>query len=138
MALEDMLRDMAKEISILGRRIKDISELQKKQGDADVRLHLGRAQSIAIVGGVFTPTAHSHFRAIAETGTTDDIVTITPTHAGQLIILAVSPFPHTITLKHGVGNLQLGGSDIVLDTQYKNVMLVYSADLQTWMLVPNY
>lgn len=136
--ITSFLSDMTRKFNALVKEVSDLREIQKKQGSADVRLHLGRGQRIAIVAGVFTPTAHSYFRVAAETGTVDEIVTITPTHAGHVIILGPALGPHTITIKHATGNIQLAGSDIVLDTAYKNVVLMYSDGLLSWLLMPNY
>lgn len=138
MSLEKLVSDLMREQRTLLKEVVRLREVVSKVQDADVRLHLGRGQRIAIVAGVFTPSAHSYFRVAAETGTVDEITTITATHAGHVIILGPALGPHTITLKHATGNIQLAGSDIVLDTAYKTVMLMYSAGLQAWLLTPNY
>ena len=68
----------------------------------------------------------------AQTGTTDDLDTITgANHAGQILILqAVAT--HTITIKHGADNFRSAtGADIVLQSQ-DNIMLIFDAIANEW------
>lgn len=133
--LERFIRDLVREQQILRKEIEQLRNAQQKMQDADTRIHLGRAQTITIAAGVLTPTAHTHVRVGPETGTSDELDTITPTHAGQVLLL----FPltdTTITVKDGTGNITLSSAgDAVLDANGKNVTVMYSADLGQWFQI---
>jgi len=68
----------------------------------------------------------------AQTGTTDDLDTITgANHAGQILILQAIA-THTITIKHGTDNFRSAtGSDIVLQSQ-DNILLIFDAIANEW------
>lgn len=64
-------------------------------------------------------------RVAAESGTSDDLETIHGGSTGCLLILRPTG-SHTITLKHGVGNLVCpGNTDLVL--QFRRVILLFDA-----------
>lgn len=131
MTLETTIRDMMREQMVMQKEIRLLREIVGKIMDADTRIHLGRAQTVQVAAGVMTPSAHSHYRVQPETGLSDEVNTITGTHAGQQIVL----FPLTdtdITIKDGTGNITLTGGDAVLDANHKNITVIYSDALEQW------
>ena len=68
----------------------------------------------------------------SQSGTADDLSTITGAeHAGQLLILQ-GIITHTITIKHAVGNIRSAtGSDIVLSGN-DNILMVFDAIANEW------
>lgn len=73
------------------------------------------ATELTIVGGAITTTQTVH-KLQPETGTSDDLDTISGLSAGDILILYVSDAgTDTITIKHGTGNIScLGASDVAL------------------------
>lgn len=98
------------------------------------------ATTLTISSGVVTVTQMVHVIA-AETGTTDDLETITDgitgqTSAGLAVLLLIADTGDTITLKHGTDNLDLpGDADIDLDDDHW-IMLLWSGS--NWQLVGDY
>lgn len=87
-------------------------------------VRMGGRESVTIATGVAT-ISQSMVRLNAESGTSDDVDTITdvPSVGEFALLLLTADTGDTITLKTGTGNLRLGG-DIVLDTIHDNALLV--------------
>lgn len=73
------------------------------------------ATAATISGGVLTVTKSRH-TVTPQTGTADDIDTISGIPSGTMLVLyATNPTTDTITFKHGTGNLScFGGEDLAL------------------------
>lgn len=88
------------------------------EGDLDAQfseLRLEAATELTISSGAVTVTQSAH-KLQPESGTTDDLDTISGGAAGMALILYASDAgTDTITIKHGTGNIScIGGSDISL------------------------
>ncbi len=71
------------------------------------------ASALGIVSGAVTATQNLH-TITSETGTTDDLTTITAAADRTLLVIQATA-THTITVKHGTGNISLNGAaDFVL------------------------
>lgn len=125
--LESLLKEIAKNFNTLERRLK-ILEARPPVDDSGL---FGRFQALTIASGVITPAAHAHYVLRPETGSTDDLATITATRDGQLLFLRVES-GKTITVKNGTGNITLPGGDIVLDSSTKLLALFFVADAALW------
>jgi predicted GH43/DUF377 family glycosyl hydrolase len=78
---------------------------------------------LTISGGTVTITSDWHIIA-AESGTTDDLATISGGVAGQFLLIQPDS-GDTITVKHGTGNIYLNGEeDFVLDGE-KSLLLFF-------------
>jgi len=66
------------------------------------------ASALGIVSGAVTATQNLH-TITSETGTTDDLATITAA-ADRTLLLLQATATHTITVKHGAGNISLNGA----------------------------
>ncbi len=88
-------------------------------GDVGVSgfLNVGTITTFALASGVATVN-QTFCRLQAETGTTDDLDTISGTSAGDIVFLrAVGG--HTITIKHGTGNIYTDdGADVMINSAY--------------------
>lgn len=98
-------------------------------------LENGGFTSVTIASGVLTLEKYSPFILVGgEGGAADDLVTLTmnnPDHGYQVVVQPSNP-SHTITLKHGTGNLDLQGADVVLSSRHC-ATLVYRSSV--WYLV---
>lgn len=80
--------------------------------------NIGVMVNVTISAGAVTATV-SHHKLVAQSGSSDDLVTVNGGVAGRVLILRPNS-GHTITLKASGGNLKmLDGADIVL-SQFKN------------------
>jgi hypothetical protein len=96
------------------------------------KLHL-QPNDHTIASDAITPT-RSVVTPRAESGTTDDLSTISGGSYGDMVRLRYSTSApgHVITVKHNVGNLQLAnGKDYVIDGHGKELMLVRN-NFGTW------
>jgi len=82
---------------------------------SQLNLNFRTATELTISGGEITVTQSNH-KLQPESGTTDDLDTISGTTAGKILVLYVSDAgTDTITIKHGTGNIScLGASDVDL------------------------
>lgn len=78
---------------------------QRQVVSVDKVLGFSGTQEVQISGGAVTQT-HTRMILESETGTTDDLDTITSAGAGSLIIVSAAA-GHTVTLKHGTDNIVL-------------------------------
>jgi hypothetical protein len=74
------------------------------------RLLFEAAETLTIAAGVITAPTKLLVKVAAESGTTDDLVTITASNNRLAIFFADAG--DTITFKHGSDNITLGGSDV--------------------------
>lgn len=132
MGLQETLVGMQRTIARLEKQVERLQKATERSGDTAI--HMGRAERINLVAGVFTPTARSNFRVAAEVGTVDEVTSITATHAGHLILLAPAHGPHAITVRHG-NNIDLINGDCVLDAPNKFLGLLYSEGTTRWIEV---
>jgi hypothetical protein len=72
------------------------------------RLNLTDAATLVVSGGAVTTTQSLHVIQ-SESSTTDDLVTINTSEAGDVLILRAET-NHTITLKHNTGNILCAGA----------------------------
>lgn len=91
---------------------QDVNELQAAL-EAHEFLTLKAATELTIASGAIVSTQAAH-KLQPESGTTDDLDTISGMDTGDILILYVSDAgTDTITIKHGTGNISCsGGSDI--------------------------
>lgn len=88
------------------------------------------AEAVVIATGVATIT-RMYATLTSQTGTTDDVDTITITNGKLAFIRATAT--HTITLKHGTGNITIdGGSDVVITGN--ETALVFAAGSQVGVI----
>jgi len=86
---------------------------------------LEEAGALTIAGGVITVTQGYH-KVAGEGAAADDLNTISGGLEGMIIFLC--PNGQDITLKDGVGNLELGGDILLVDADDNHVGLIYDAD----------
>ena len=97
---------------------------------------LGPSTTLTISGGVVTLTGGWH-KIAAETGTTDDLDTITPAVGAltpQRIIIRADT-GDTIAVKHSTGNIELSGAVDISMSGNDQVMLVYDGSNWTDIVV---
>lgn len=85
-----------------------------------------RSDTIQVISsGVIVPVT-STFMIAPESGLVDDLVTINKPVEGTLVNFRVGDGSHSITLKHGVGNIVTpSGQDIVLDDIAQEIVMRY-------------
>ncbi len=95
---------------------------------------LGDPALLEILAGVVTVV--NGYNKIETAGgiPTDDLDTIGGGLEGMLTFIRAHNAAHDVVLKHGTGNLLLGGGDITLDDTEKLVILFYGVDAN-WHLV---
>jgi len=111
--LEDELREVKRNSSTLGIAVKKGREytLSSDAFTAEYTYH------------VLTP----------QTGNTDDLSTINGGLEGRVIAIRTADAAYTITVKDGVGNIDLCGSDLDLDCEEKVLVLVFDENLDAWI-----
>ncbi|MBK8023524.1 MAG: hypothetical protein IPK19_19345 [Chloroflexi bacterium] len=92
-------------------------------------------EAAAISGGAVTFSGSAMTLDTQGGAADDELTTIAPGNAatGLVLFLRSTSEDRTITLRHGAGNLWLGGVDVALDTPRRVVMLLY--DGATWVLI---
>jgi len=88
---------------------------------------------LTISGGVVTAVQGLHRIDTQADAASDDLDTITATYAGELKVRAENS-ARTVVLKHGTGNLELGGSDISLTDTDQFIILQYDSVLSKWVV----
>lgn len=86
-------------------------------------------QSLTIAGGIITVTIVTPIALITldtQGGAgTDDLDTLTPAYAGQIIILRCTDNARNVVVKHGTGNIYINGAaDFTLDNTADRIMLM--------------
>jgi hypothetical protein len=82
------------------------------------------AAALTISSGAVTATQNLH-TITSETGTTDDLATITAAAARTLLLLQAT-VTHVITVKHGTGNIALNGAEDFELSGEKSLMLFWN------------
>lgn len=116
-------------------------EIVKRLGEAGKRLeHLEARQSpikggtdVTISAGAIAASRPYH-RLLPQTGTTDDLDTITPPYDSKFLLLHTKTAIHTITVKDGTGNLNING-DATLSDPSHTLYLMYDDTLEKWVEV---
>jgi hypothetical protein len=101
------------------------------------------SRMMAVNGGIVTISSgvatvdpggdgYGHYIIAAESGTADDLDTISGAAAGDIILLRADT-GDSITLVHGSGNLYLPNSENVTISQYEMVMLYFTST--SWRMV---
>lgn len=86
-----------------------------------------------IASGVAT-AASNIVRVDAESGTSDDLVTLNPSDGASLLVCVISATGETITVKDGTGNINLPSGDVVLNSINDNLWLYKRAATSDWVL----
>lgn len=87
---------------------------------------------LTIASGAVTASLTYHTLK-PETGSVDDLTTINGGTSGQLLVLQAGA-TYTVTLKDGLGNLDLDGGDFeMVDTDDKIIILAYNAGSGDWI-----
>ena len=95
----------------------------------------GGPVSKTLASDAFTQTAFFHVIQ-PQSGTTDDLSTITPLAGTPAILLRAEDAADTITIKHNVGNILIsGGTDFVLGGQDDFAIGFYDSALTKWVIV---
>lgn len=89
-------------------------------------------KSLTLATDAVTVDHHDHFTLQPQTGTSDDLATISGGADGRRITLYPEDSGDTITVKNNTGNILLG-ADRVLDNQADTLTLIYSAALSKWI-----
>lgn len=105
-------------------------------GDQSKWIELGRTitntgYALTIASGVVTVQKAYH-TLTPETGAVDDLTTINGGVDGQLLILQATA-TKTVTLKDGLGNLDLSGDFEMIDTDDKIIILTYNGTANIWV-----
>lgn len=100
-----------------------------------LRLQFKAATELTINAGVVTATQGVHTIDTAGDGATDDVDTINGPANQQLLLIRAEHTDRTVVLKHGTGNLELGGGDFTLDATDQFALLYYDATLTKWVLI---
>jgi parallel beta-helix repeat protein len=116
-------------------------ELVKRLTDADKRLErlesrqspIKRGTDVTIASGVITASRPYH-RLHPESGTTDDIDTITPPYDSKFLLLHSYSATYSITVKDGTGNIDING-DCTLSDPTHTLYLMYDDNIEKWVEV---
>lgn len=99
-------------------------------GDGNITLNSSSALTIS--AGAITATANLHTVTV-ETGTADNLDTITAMDDGYLLILSATDSAKPITIRHNVDNiLVVGGRSVTMQADGDMVICVYSDALSKW------
>lgn len=99
---------------------------------ADGDLTLTGSSTLTISSGEITATNNLHQVAV-ESGTADNLDTITAAADGYVLVLSAADSAKPITIRHNVGNiLTVGGKNIVMASDGDMVLLVYSTGISKW------
>lgn len=95
-------------------------------------IYLTDSFSETIASGVIT-AAQTKIKILPQSGTADDLDTITITNGVDILVLNTETVGHTITVKHNTGNIWFeDGQDVVLDNQNKTLVLVWNDVVSKW------
>lgn len=85
------------------------------------------------IAGINDDSRTSFIYVAAETGTADDLDTISGNGIYEGMVLVLRPDAgDTITVKDNIGNVQLSGSDFVMDNEADKLMLIYDIGITKW------
>jgi len=89
---------------------------------------------LTISGGNVTSTQALHLIDTENDDAADDLNSIIATgYSGVIYVRPVSA-ARVVTLKHGTGNMELGGSDVVMDSLDKWIALTYDSGISKWLI----
>lgn len=101
----------------------------------DSELRFTSTTELTIAAGVVTKTQAWHTIDTQDDDPSDDLVTINGGTDGYILVIRAENAARTVVLKHGTGNLELGGSDITLADTDLMVPLIYDGTLSKWVLM---
>lgn len=103
---------------------------------ANGKFTLADAGELTIATGAITITAASHTVDTESDAASDDLDTINGGADGAIVTLRPAHTDRTVVLKHGIGNIQTPfGTDVVLDSTDKAVVLQYDLELTKWLVL---
>lgn len=118
-----------------------VSDMQAQVSDniafLKANIALDAAVELTIAAGVVTKTKSYHTIDTAGHIPQDNLDTINGEEDGDVLFLEAEHTDRTVILKHGTGNLQLGG-DIYLTGTGQVVALIYNDTLSKWLLVATF
>ena len=91
---------------------------------SNVGFDWGAAQSVTIASGAITVSVGRWYKISPESGNSDNLDTINGLSEGQEVMLSTTT-GNTITIRDGIGNLSLGGSNIVLNSAVDRTKLMH-------------
>lgn len=128
MTVEAAFTDIYRELD----RIQDaVAGATRMAQMTSMRTSIGREHTIS--SDTIDAIHHEFILLIPESGNTDDLSTIDSGRPGRMIALRTNDPAYTITVKDGVDNINLCGSDIVLDCEETVLVLIYDGDLTSWI-----
>jgi len=100
----------------------------------DRRVNIGTLQPVEIASGVITIIdGFSSYSVTVETGSSDDIDTISNANGGDVIFLQAASDTATVVVKDGTGNILTEGSvDLSLDDLDDIAMCVFNETQSKW------
>ncbi len=128
MTVEDNLMDIYRELDRIQDRVAESTRMAQL---TSMRSNIGRNHTIA--ADAISPGANEFIILTPQSGNTDDLSTINDGRPQRQIALRTEDPAHVITLKDGVGNIDLCGSDIILNCVERVIVLVYDAELVAWI-----
>ncbi|MBU1173685.1 MAG: hypothetical protein KKD44_29290, partial [Proteobacteria bacterium] len=93
------------------------------------------ATELTIAAGAITSSQSLHTVDTAADDATDDLDTINGGTDGQLLAIRAAHVDRTVVIKHEIGNISTGGTDITLDDLSKYVLFVYDNALSKWVVI---
>lgn len=106
---------------------RSLERLKTKEGN-----YSDKSETLTIASDVITVGHRNFYLLLPQSGTSDDLSTISGSSDGRQIVLATKTAGHAITLKDGVGNLSLN-ADRVLDAVTEAILLQYDANAGKWL-----
>lgn len=128
MTLEQNLIQFYRELDIIQDRVAGAERMAQM---TSMRTSIGREHTIS--SDTIDAVHHEFILLIPESGNTDDLSTIDSGRPGRMIALRTNDAAYTITVKDGVDNIDLCGSDIELDCEEKVLVLIYDGNLSAWI-----
>lgn len=89
-------------------------------------------KDLTIATGAVTIIGMGYYDLVPETGTADDLDTISGGADGVIITIRTRDSGDTITVKDGTGNIDCAG-DFAMDTQSDTMRLIYDSSLASWL-----
>ncbi len=113
-----------------------VAGVLKADGSVDIQNSIYEAATeLTIVAGTVARTQAVHTIDTQGDAPTDDLDSISGGADGLIVRVRAENVARTVVLKHGTGNLELGGSDITLNELDKYIELQYDSVLSKWLLV---
>ncbi len=127
MSVEEAFVETLRLIDKLEQKVNDLETRIMRSGMATKK---GRAATLS--SDAFE-AVHHYYYLQPQSGTTDDLSTINGGREGRLLAIRTEDIGDTITVKDGVGNINLDGSDVTLDSPEKVLVLLYDNTLVAWI-----